>query len=63
MLAAASIKVMDALFGFVVRNDAEWSRCELLGRSAHGVEIEAPKNGAKILDREMNQASRNPGFA
>ena len=26
MLAAASVKVMDALFGFVARNDAEWSR-------------------------------------
>ena len=25
MLAAASIEVMDALFGFVARNDAEWS--------------------------------------
>ena len=26
MLAAASIKVMDALFGLVARNDAEWFR-------------------------------------
>ena len=26
MLAAASIKFMDALFGLVARNDAEWSR-------------------------------------
>ena len=26
MLAAASIEVMDALFGLVVRNNAEWSR-------------------------------------
>ena len=26
IIAAASIEVMDALFGFVVRNDAEWSR-------------------------------------
>ena len=26
MLAAASIKVMDALFGLVARNDAEWTR-------------------------------------
>ena len=25
MLAAASIEVMDALFGFAARNDAEWS--------------------------------------
>ena len=33
MLAAASIEVMDALFGLVVRNDAEWYRRELLGRS------------------------------
>ncbi len=40
MLAAASIKVMDALFGLVARNDAEWS----IGKSfwdAHGVEIRA----------------------
>ena len=37
---AASIKVMDVLFGLVVRNDAEWS----IGESfwdAHGVEIGA----------------------
>ena len=33
MLAAASIEVMDALFGLVARNDAEWSKLELLGRS------------------------------
>ena len=33
MLAAASIKVMDALFGFPARNDAEWTERELLGRS------------------------------
>ena len=33
MLAAASIKVMDALFGLVAKNDAERSRLELLGRS------------------------------
>ena len=33
MLAAASIKVMDALFGLVAQNDAEWSGLELLGRS------------------------------
>jgi len=26
MLAAASVKVMDALFAFVARKDAEWSR-------------------------------------
>ena len=32
MLAAASIKVMDALFGFLVRNDAECCKRELLGR-------------------------------
>ena len=40
MLAAASIKVMHALFGLVARNDAEWS----IGESfwdAHGVEIGA----------------------
>ena len=33
MLAAASIKVMDALFGFPARNDAECCKRELLGRS------------------------------
>ena len=33
MLAAASIKVMDALFGFFARNDAECCKRELLGRS------------------------------
>ena len=33
MLAAASIKVMDALFGFLTRNDAEWTKRELLGRT------------------------------
>ncbi len=33
MLAAASIKVMDALFGLPARNDAECYKRELLGRS------------------------------
>ena len=33
MLAAASIKVTDALFGFLAQNDAERSRLELLGRT------------------------------
>ena len=33
MLAAASIKVMDALFGLLARNDAECCKRELLGRS------------------------------
>ena len=33
MLAAASIKVMDALFGFPAQNDAECYKRELLGRS------------------------------
>ena len=33
MLAAATIKVMDALFGLVARNDAECCKRELLGRS------------------------------
>ena len=33
MLAAASIEVMDALFGFRARNDAECYKRELLGRS------------------------------
>ena len=39
-MLALSIKVMDALFGLVARNDAEWS----IGESfwdAHGVEIGA----------------------
>ena len=33
MLAMASIEVMDALFGFVARNDAECCKREILGRS------------------------------
>ena len=33
IIAAASIKVMDALFGFVARNDAECCKRELLERS------------------------------
>ena len=33
MLAAARIKVMDALFGFLAQNDAERCKRELLGRS------------------------------
>ena len=33
IIAAASIKVMDALFGFLAQNDAETSRLELLGRT------------------------------
>ena len=33
IIAAASIKVMDALFGFLARNDAECCKRELLGRS------------------------------
>ena len=33
MLAAASIEVKDALFGFLARNDAECCKRELLGRS------------------------------
>ena len=33
MLAAASIKVMDALFGFLAHNDAECCKRELQGRS------------------------------
>ena len=32
MLAAASIKVMDALFGFLAQNNAECCKRELLGR-------------------------------
>ena len=44
MLAVASTKVMDALFGLVAQNDAEWY---ILGESfwdAHGVEIGACAN-------------------
>ena len=33
IIAAASIKVRDALFGFLARNDAECCKRELLGRS------------------------------
>ena len=33
MLAAASISAIDALFGLVARNDAEWYQRELLGRT------------------------------
>ena len=33
IIAAASIKVVDALFGFPARNDAECCKRELLGRS------------------------------
>ena len=33
IIAAASIKVMDALLGLVAQNDAERSGLELLGRS------------------------------
>ena len=33
IIAAASIKVMDALFGFLARNDAKWTKRELLGRT------------------------------
>ena len=51
MLAAASIKVMDALFGFPARNDAECCKRELLGRSWRR-DRGAPKNGAQILGRE-----------
>ena len=43
MLAAASTKVMDALFGFLVRNDAEWTINESFW-DAHGVEIGACAN-------------------
>ena len=33
IIAAANIKVIDALFGFLARNDAEWTKRELLGRT------------------------------
>ena len=33
MLVAASIQVMDALFGFLAQSDAEWTKRELLGRT------------------------------
>ena len=62
MLAAASIKVMDALFGFLVRNDAERCKRELLGRSWRR-DRGAPKNGAQILGREKTTVKQNPGFA
>ena len=47
MLAAASIKVVDALFGLAARNDAECCRRELLGRSWRrdwGMRKSQPKN-------------------
>ena len=40
MLAAASIEVMDALFGLVVRNSAEWSAGDSFW-DAHAAEIGA----------------------
>ena len=62
MLAAASIKVMDALFGFLARNDAECCKRELLGRTWRR-DRGAPKNGAHILGREKTLVTQNPGFA
>ena len=47
MLAAASTKVMDALFGFPARNDVECCKRELLGRSWRrdwGMRKSRPKN-------------------
>ena len=54
MLAAASIKVMDALFGLVAQNDAETYRRELLGRTWRrdwGMREFRPKN-TFLEDRE-----------
>ena len=54
MLAAASIKVMDALFGLVAKNDAETYRRELLGRTWRrdwGMREFRPKN-AFLRDRK-----------
>ena len=62
MLAAASIKVMDALFGFPARNDAECCKRELLGRSWRR-DRAAPKNGAQILGREKTLVTQSHGFA
>ena len=62
MLAAASIEVMDALFGFLARNDAECCKRELLGRSWRR-DRGAPKNGAKILGREKTLVTQTLGFA
>ena len=62
MLAAASIEVMDALFGFLVRNDAECCKREFLGRTWRR-DRAAPKNGAKILGREKTLVTQNAGFA
>ena len=58
MLAAASIKVMDALFVLVARNDAEWS----IGESfwdAHGVEIGACAIFADFPDPEIIPVPEN----
>ena len=55
-MLAASIKVMDALFGFLARNDAECSKRELLGRSWRrdwGMHKFRPKN-AFLGDRKKN---------
>ena len=54
MLAAASIKVMDALFGLVAQNDAKTYRRELLGRTWRrdwGMRELRPKN-TFLEDRE-----------
>ena len=62
MLPAVSIKFMDALFGFLARNDAECCKRELLGRSWRR-DRGPPKNGPQILGREKTLVKQNPGFA
>ena len=50
--AAASIRAIDALFGLVARNDAEWDRRELLGRTWR-------RDWAM---RKFQEKNRNPRF-
>ena len=62
MLAAASIWAIDALFGLVARNDAEWHRRELLGRSWRR-DWAGPQIGAKNVGRNKTLVWHNPRFA
>ena len=67
MLAAASIWAIDALFGLVARNDAEWHRRELLGRTWRrdwGMRIVRHlfTDRAKISGRKKNCPIRCSGF-
>ena len=70
MLTAASIKVMDALFGFLARNDAECYKRELLGRSWRrdwGMRHEPPRTNTPPETDEtkfaMHRVARRPQHA